>query len=52
MGYRGHPDILWGQNEAGILRVEVLADILEATAARMPKQLALQSGKQTRTYDE
>ena len=52
VGYRGHPDILWGQNEAGILRVEVLADILEATAARLPNQFALLFGKQTRTYDE
>ncbi len=52
MGFRGHPDILWGQNEAGIVRVEILADILEATAARTPNQLALIFGHQTRTYAE
>ena len=52
IGYRGHPDILWGRNEEDIIRVEVLADILEATAASMPNQMALISGHQTLTYDE
>ena len=44
------PDILWGESRPDLIRVEVLADILEATAARAPDQLALVFGNQTLSY--
>jgi non-ribosomal peptide synthetase-like protein len=36
-----HPDILFGERDPALLRDEVLADVLEATAARVPQQIAL-----------
>jgi non-ribosomal peptide synthetase-like protein len=36
-----HPDILYGERQPALLRDEVLADLLEATAARVPQQIAL-----------
>ncbi|MDB5774976.1 MAG: amino acid adenylation domain protein [Herbaspirillum sp.] len=36
-----HPDILYGETLPELIREEVLADLLEATAARMPQQIAL-----------
>jgi non-ribosomal peptide synthetase-like protein len=36
-----HPDILYGEKLPALLRNEVLADLLEATAARAPTQIAL-----------
>ena len=48
----GHPNIIWGRNDTAIFRVEVLADIFEATAARVPNQVALIFGRQTLTYQE
>ena len=47
-----HPDILWGDIQPNLIRVEALADILEATAARIPNQLALLFEDQTLTYQE
>ena len=38
---RPHPDILYGESQPALLRNEVLADLLEATAARAPRQIAL-----------
>ena len=45
-----HPDILWGESRPDFIRVEVLADILEATAVRTPNQVALVFGQQTLSY--
>ncbi|HEY4072075.1 MAG TPA: Pls/PosA family non-ribosomal peptide synthetase [Herbaspirillum sp.] len=36
-----HPDILFGERDPALQRDEVLADVLEATAARLPRQIAL-----------
>ncbi|MDB5992291.1 MAG: Amino acid adenylation [Herbaspirillum sp.] len=36
-----HADILFGERLPALLRDEVLADVLEATAARVPQQIAL-----------
>src|SRR5258706_9940655 len=36
-----HPDILFGEKQPALMRNEVLADVLEATAARAPQQIAL-----------
>jgi non-ribosomal peptide synthetase-like protein len=36
-----HPDILFGERQPALMRNEVLADVLEATAARAPEQIAL-----------
>jgi len=47
-----HPDILWGATRPDLIRVEVLADILEATADRTPNQVALEFGKYSLTYRE
>ncbi|MBC7682337.1 MAG: AMP-binding protein, partial [Ferruginibacter sp.] len=47
-----HPDILWGDSRPDLIRMEVLADILEATALRTPKQLALVFGDHTLSYQE
>ena len=47
-----HPDILWGDARPDLMRVEVLADMLEATAARSPDQVALVFGDETLTYRE
>lgn len=39
-----HPDILFGPIQSELIRIEVLADMLEATAVRLPHQVALISG--------
>ena len=41
VGNASHPDILSGPIQPELIRAEVLADILEATAARIPHQVAL-----------
>lgn len=43
-------DILFGPSQPELLRTEVLADLLEATAARMPQQIALIFGAQQLSY--
>ncbi|MFZ2389842.1 MAG: AMP-binding protein, partial [Polaromonas sp.] len=52
VGSAGHPDILSGLILPELIRVEVLADILEATAARSPHQVALMFGDRQLTYQE
>lgn len=47
-----HPDILFGHPDAALLREEILADLLEATAARAPDQAALVFGDVTLSYRE
>ena len=47
-----HTDILWGESRPDLIRVEVLADILEATALRTPNQVALIFGDRTLSYRE
>ncbi|AMP00326.1 amino acid adenylation domain protein [Collimonas arenae] len=44
------PDILHGPVQPELIRNEVLADLLEATAARNPEQIALIFGEQQITY--
>ena len=45
-----HPDILFGAPDSALLREEILADLLEATAARTPDHPALIYGDRTLTY--
>ena len=45
-----HPDVLRGTDQPELIRCEVLADLLEATAARLPEQVALIFGSQQLTY--
>lgn len=45
-----HPDILIGAPDSALLREEILADLLEATAARTPHHPALLYGDRTLTY--
>ncbi|HSY27457.1 MAG TPA: amino acid adenylation domain-containing protein, partial [Burkholderiaceae bacterium] len=45
-------DILFGPKQAELLRDEVLADLLEATAARIPDQTALIFGERSVSYRE
>ncbi|MGV8805107.1 MAG: Pls/PosA family non-ribosomal peptide synthetase [Polaromonas sp.] len=47
-----HPDILLGPIQPELIRAEVLADLLEATAARLPAQVALIFGEQHVSYGE
>jgi len=47
-----NPDILSGPHQPELLREEVLADLLEATAERMPDQVALIFGERRLTYRE
>jgi non-ribosomal peptide synthetase-like protein len=47
-----HTDILFGPNQPELLRDEVLADLLEATAARVPLQTALIFGERRLSYRE
>ncbi|MEO8171334.1 MAG: AMP-binding protein, partial [Oxalobacteraceae bacterium] len=47
-----HPDILLGPIRPELIRNEVLADLLEATAARVPNQTALIFGGQQLTYHQ
>lgn len=49
---QSHPDILYGSQQEDLLREEILADLLEATAARSPDQAALIFGGRTLTYRE
>lgn len=51
-GFSTHPDILHGAAQADLIRDEVLADLLEATAARLPHQVALIFGEQRLSYQE
>ena len=47
-----HPDVLYGPHQPELLRDEILADLLEASAARAPDQLALIGGDRRLTYRE
>jgi non-ribosomal peptide synthetase-like protein len=47
-----HPDVLYGPDQPGLLREEILADLLETTAARSPSQVALVEGDRHLTYAE
>ncbi|WNG29163.1 amino acid adenylation domain-containing protein [Cystobacter fuscus] len=47
-----HPDVLYGPARPDLLREEILADLLEATAARAPDQVALIQGDRQITYAE
>jgi non-ribosomal peptide synthetase component F len=47
-----HPDILYGPPQPEFVNEEVLADVFEATARRMPEQLALISGGKSVSYRE
>ncbi len=47
-----HPDILYGAAQPGLLREEILADLLEASAARQPDHPALIGGARTLSYGE
>ncbi|MRW90554.1 amino acid adenylation domain-containing protein [Duganella sp. FT80W] len=46
------PDVLFGPQQDSLLREEILADLLEATAARSPDQTALMFGERSLTYAE
>ncbi|MBA5689213.1 Pls/PosA family non-ribosomal peptide synthetase [Rugamonas apoptosis] len=47
-----HPDILYGPRQNELLREEILADLLEASAARTPGQPALVCGGRSVSYGE
>jgi non-ribosomal peptide synthetase-like protein len=47
-----HPDVLNGPHQPELLRDEILADLLEASAARAPDQPALIAGDRRLTYRE
>jgi len=47
-----HSDILYGPQQAELLREEILADLLEASARRTPQHIALISGTRRITYAE
>jgi non-ribosomal peptide synthetase-like protein len=49
---QSHPDILYGAPQPDLLREEILADLLEATAARSPEHPALIFGERTLSYRE
>ncbi len=49
---QSHPDILYGHQQSELLREEILADLLEATARRTPDQIALICGERRLTYRE
>jgi non-ribosomal peptide synthetase component F len=49
---QSHPDILYGAPQPELLREEILADLLEATAARSPEHPALIFGDRTLSYRE
>ena len=46
------PDIVHGPDRADLLRPEVLADLFEATAERIPAQTALIFGERALSYGE
>jgi len=47
-----HPDVLYGPHQPDLLRNEILADLLEASARRTPEQPALVSGDRRLSYRE
>jgi len=47
-----HLDILFGPQQEALLREEILADLLEASAARHPQRVALIFGDRQLTYGE
>ena len=47
-----HSDILYGAPAPALLRDEILADLLEASALRAPEQIALIFGERELTYGE
>jgi non-ribosomal peptide synthetase-like protein len=47
-----HPDVLYGPHQPELLRDEILADLLEASARRAPDQPALVSGERRLSYRE
>ena len=47
-----HTDVLFGPDRPDFLRDEVLADLLETTATRIPDCMALTSGERTLSYHE
>ncbi|MYM66803.1 amino acid adenylation domain-containing protein [Pseudoduganella sp. FT55W] len=47
-----NPDLLFGPQQEDLLREEILADLLEASAARNPDQVALIFGDRALTYGE
>src|SRR5438067_10123276 len=47
-----HADVLYGPHQPELLRDEILADLLEASARRAPDQLALIEGGRQLTYRE
>ncbi|MFL6630821.1 MAG: Pls/PosA family non-ribosomal peptide synthetase [Massilia sp.] len=47
-----HPDVLYGPHRPELLRDEILADLLEASAIRAPDQPALIAGDRRLTYRE
>jgi non-ribosomal peptide synthetase-like protein len=47
-----HADVLYGPHQPELLRDEILADLLEASARRTPDQLALVAGERRLTYRE
>ena len=49
---QSHPDILHGAPQPELLREEILADLLEATAVRSPEHPALIFGDRTLSYRE
>jgi acyl-CoA synthetase (AMP-forming)/AMP-acid ligase II len=47
-----HPDVLYGPHQPELLRDEILADLLEASARRTPDHPALIAGDRRLTYRE
>jgi non-ribosomal peptide synthetase component F len=47
-----HPDVLYGPHQPELLRNEILADLLEASARRAPHQWAFVSGARRLSYRE
>ena len=47
-----HPDVLYGPHQPELLRNEILADLLEASARRAPDQPALVAGARRLSYRE
>eukprot|EP01030_Chromulinospumella_sphaerica_P016178 gene16178-15989_t len=47
-----HPDILFGPAQSDLLREEILADLLQASAARQPDHIALICGERQLSYAE
>src|SRR5471032_2683396 len=49
---QSHPDILYGKPQSELLREEILADLLEASATRTPDHIALIFGERQLSYRE